>query len=267
MRIGSCVKSNLMLATFNGLRRGFGTSPRLPSDVIANRRWFSSAAVILVALLFVSMPSYAGTVYTTPPSLVTDYGAQYRLVFVTAQIYDPQDHNSADYNVGVNTEANSVPWLSSLGATWTVVGSFADGVDAIDNVGPAPGVPIYELSGLFVATDATTNSGGLFSGQIQNPIDINENGDQISPTNVWTGSAPDGTGLSAIGNDPTEFGDSAATGQQWITVGLEQYNDFHPLYVISSELTVPTPEPGALALVAVGLLALVVIRENRPLRL
>ena len=64
-------------------------------------------------------------------------------------------------------------------------------MNAIDNIGQDAGVPIYNLDGQEVASDATTAAGGLFSGGLMNNIGYNENGTEYNAL-VWTGTGPDG---------------------------------------------------------------------------
>ena len=120
---------------------------------------FRILAILVVAIAGTASRSYAGPI-TVPVGLAP--GSQYRLVFVTAETtYQALDPNIADYNAEVSLEANSVTALLDLGTTWRVIGSTSS-VNAITNIGSDPNVPIYNLDGLKVANDATTNSGGLF---------------------------------------------------------------------------------------------------------
>src|SRR5580698_717465 len=98
--------------------------------------------------------SFAGTIITTPVGLAP--GSQYRLVFVTADAYNAESSNISLYNDDVNNEANAVPGLAALGATWRVLGSTAS-ISAIRNIGAGSNVPIYDLEGDLIASDDGTD--------------------------------------------------------------------------------------------------------------
>ncbi len=82
----------------------------------------------------------------TPPTLGP--GQQYRLVFTTASTYTATSGDIATYNNDVNTEADSITLLNSLGTTWTAIGSTSS-VSAIVNIGLSDSsddnIPIYNL--------------------------------------------------------------------------------------------------------------------------
>jgi hypothetical protein len=137
----------------------------------------------------------ADPIVVIPPGLAA--GSQYRLLFVTDGLYFATSTNIATYNSDVNTEANSVAALAALGTTWLDIGSTSN-VNAIDNVGQDPGVPIYNLEGQLMADDATQNTGGgLFRGDLVNETNnfyyesggLPESGGiPGSGVTVWTGT-------------------------------------------------------------------------------
>lgn len=218
----------------------------------------------LLALAVVGIASRArADIIVVPPDL--SVGDTYRLVFVT---YDPilaTSTNIADYNTFVTSEADEVSALAALDATWTVIGSTAT-VDAATNVGSSTS-GIYNLEGEMVA-DGTAN---LFSAYgVVNPIEYDQFG---NPTDemVWTGSNWDGTADSPFTLGwflATAFGESDET-----TFGSALNNGFtccgsqvaEPIYAISSEITVTasTPEPGAVALSALGGIFLLLARKRQ----
>ena len=84
-------------------------------------------------------------------------------------------------------------------------------------------------------------------------------------TVIWTGSHSangDGEAAHQLGTAKPEVG-QVNTGAGWLTNAQNRSDtDLHPVYAISSLLTV-TPEPESLALVAVGLAALLLGAHKR----
>jgi len=71
----------------------------------------------------------AATIIPVPLGLQP--GSTYRLIFVTNTSMDATSSNIATYNAFVQSAANSIPELSSLGATWkAIVSTLA--VNAVD---------------------------------------------------------------------------------------------------------------------------------------
>ena len=230
---------------------------------------FRILAILVVAIAGTAPRSYASPI-TVPVGLAP--GSQYRLVFVTAETtYQALDSNIADYNAEVSLEANSVTALLDLGTTWRVIGSTSS-VNAITNIGSDPNVPIYNLDGLKVANDATTNSGGLFgSFGLFAPIGYNENGATEAGTFVFTGSNADGTTTvnGYLGNtaSTTIFGGSGSVSGIWIDYSAAAPVNTHALYAISGELTVggssSTPEPTTTATMIMGVAFLYLAARRR----
>ncbi len=229
---------------------------------------FKNTSVLVLALVGIASRSNANTIVTVPPGLSP--GSPYRLVFVTADTYTAESSNIADYNNDVNTEANGVAALEALGATWLDIGS-TEAVNAIDNVGIDSGVPIYDLGGDLIASDAGTEVGsGLFGFpyDILAPIQFNEDGG-VMLGNVWTGSL-DGRAYTgyALGDGDAIFGVSSVSTFGWMTNSADPYTTDMSLYGISGVLTVPesaTPEPSSMGL-AIGGMALMVIARHRRRR-
>jgi len=233
-----------------------------------------SLGLVVLAIVGIAARSDGSTLYAVPPGLTP--GETYRLVFITDGVYTSTDYSIADYNSEVNAEANAVGSLAALNTTWTVIGSTPT-VNAIDNIGQDPGVPIYNTAGLLVANDATTNSGGLFSGSIFTPIEYDENGN-LHAVFVFTGTnangvvsyAPLGPGFGCCSYGAL-LGIPSHTDSQWVqyTVGSSGCTSCsNSLYAISGILTVPTPEPstGAMAFLGGVILLFAMRREqlSRP---
>jgi hypothetical protein len=196
-----------------------------------------------LALLAIGLGGIASrsdaVIVTVPPGL--NPGDTYRLVFVTSTPSLGVFVNIADYNANVATIANSVTELNDLGATWKAIGS-TNLTSAFDNVAiPTAGVRIYRLDGLKVATGTGAGTGGLFSGSILNPININELGG-LATQFVRTGSLPTGLvhPISPLGGVSNTLGDPSAVDTHWITHTATLQGIQFPLYAISSEITVPS---------------------------
>jgi hypothetical protein len=227
---------------------------------------FKNTGLLALAVVGIASRSSADTIITVPAGLAP--GSQYRLVFVTAELYTAESSNIADYNNAVNNDANTIAALAALGATWLDIGSTAT-VNAIDNIGVDSGVPIYDLEGNLVANDAGTEAGGMFNGAISVPISTNENGG-IEANLVWTGTDAF-TGLGYAGyplgspsyEGQTVFGWSSADTSHWATFDVEPQTVPYSLYGISGILTVPAvPEPSSLGM-AIGGAALMYIARRR----
>lgn len=223
----------------------------MPTTIIAffSKSGLRILAGLAIALVGIAPRSYAES-FTVPPGLAP--GSQYRLVFVTADFYHVTSTAISTYNTDVNNEADAVAALHALGTTWLAIGS-TDAVNAIDNIGQDPGVPIYNLQGQLVAKDATSNSGGLFSSALVNPVAYDENG-HAPQEYVATGSLSDGDSPppgSALGDTSILAGFSGSTDHGFLfsTFYVSPTNLQLPLYAVSEELTVPTvPEPSTLLL-------------------
>jgi hypothetical protein len=194
----------------------------------------------------------AADIITVPSGLTP--GSQYRLVFVTVDSYQATSTSIADYNTDVTNEANTAAALAALATTWTVIGS-TESVDAITDIGSDPGVPIYDLLDSLIGNDATANAGGLFSGSIFSPIDVNELGLAYAGE-AWTGSTSSGLGDPTyyFGAPQVRLGNAGSTDSGWITLGVAPAPSGFALYSISGVLTVPAavPEPRTTLMMALG---------------
>lgn len=190
-------------------------------------------------------------IVTVPAGLPA--GTTYRLVFVTADTTNAESTNIADYNTYVTNEALATPALAALNATWTAIGS-TDSIDAIANVGGfASTALIYRLDGSEVApsTAALFNDDNI---PLLSPISIDQN-DALYYGRVWTGTQDNGTyalvGQYDLGN-PTPCVGSSSPNPGPFCYTVDAASTLHPLYAISSILTVTTPEPGSMGLIVLG---------------
>ena len=221
----------------------------------------------IMCVAFLTIAAHLEASIITVPNLPP--GSQYRLVFVTDGTYSAQSPDISTYNIDVTNEANVIPQLALLGATWTVIAS-TELTSASSNIGASTG-GIYRLDGTLVANGTT----GLFSGSLLSPIDITSTGGPATGF-VWTGTNTDGTAnLYPMGGvapaNATTTGFPTHSDDQWV------FSTFHrgssqllPLYAISSELTVPTPTPEPRSsfeiAVGIGLLLITLQRCSRRSR-
>ncbi len=96
--------------------------------------------------------------------------------------------------------------------------------------------PVFNTNNQLVAKDADA----LWSGQLVNPIDFDENSDLVpSGTQVWTGTNVNGTPSGADANgwlNPSgtaTIGDATATNGNWIDAGVASASGAYHLYAIS----------------------------------
>ena len=217
---------------------------------------------LLMAVLGSAVAMFADVI---PPGL--NPGDQYRLIFITSVPITDTSDNIADYDAFVNQVANApTSELQSLGATWQAIVSTST-ESAATHLG-ASSVPIYRLDGQKLA-NGTTGPDGLWSPSglldpdpTSSGVLFDERGDnaQTTPTIqlVWTGTAADGSALNPLGTGPNfEVGCTIVADSRWI-----EFQPFGssskelPVYGISSVLTVPLPEPGALGALLPGALLL-----------
>ncbi|MGO9814917.1 MAG: PEP-CTERM sorting domain-containing protein [Isosphaeraceae bacterium] len=210
----------------------------------------------------------------TPVGLVA--GDTFRIVFVTDAVTTATSSDIGYYNTFVTNDASAeagggVVTYNGVNLTWTAIAS-TPSINAIDNVTGSLSAPIYLSNGSEVASSYTTNTGGLWSGQLSTPISLDLTGG-APVTDVWTGTAPNGQGLTGyqLGLDTSEFGFSGLSRSSWTALGtdLSSIAEFS-VYGISQVLMVPgtvsVPEPSTLWMAAGGICAGVAFRWNRRRR-
>jgi hypothetical protein len=178
-------------------------------------------------------------------------GSQYQLIFVTADKLDALSSTEAPYNAFVAAEVSLNPSLPV--ATWHAVTSTTDGTNANTNA-LSNGLPIYNTQGIEVAT------AGLYTGSVLNPVSYDQFGNlTVTIGGEWTGTTPFGVGEPGhrMADQFPEVGDSISTTFLLeAAVSPEDASLQRPLYALSSPITVPSPEPATLKLLASAFLLL-----------
>jgi hypothetical protein len=240
--------------------------------------WTSKTLGLLAMALAGGGLSYGGTFYGTsipiPAGLVE--GDTFQFVFVTSETYAATSTNISDYNADVTTSANEPTSLvNGLGITWSVLGSTA-AVNVLQNiVNTSPGTPgfggIFDLGGNQIADGTETTPNGLYSGNLQNPLDMTEYGTTVplntSLSYAFTGTDAGGTTSAyPLGGSSTfvSIGLFGWTNGYWTQHNPELYDwtyYTYSLYAISNPLElgpnntleVVTPEPATDAMTLLGL--------------
>lgn len=215
--------------------------------------------VLFAALL--APPATAGPIVPVPTSLAP--GAAYRLLFVSLGTTTADMTNISAYNVFATQEANSVPELAALGSNWVIVGG-TTALTALANMGSST-APVYDLAGNLVgASMAAVCAAGNISSH--GPVNINQFGDAYFGS-VWTGTS-DSCGVQprALGGNSSgqvRMGSTEESNSNWISASNGDRNSSFPIYVLSGELNTPTPEPGTVVLLGMGLTGLWLARRKR----
>jgi hypothetical protein len=224
--------------------------------MIGNRQdsaWSFTMSRVLAILALIStvamIPQADAADLLTPPGL--NPGDQFRFIFVTKEFAADFYDDIAVYNEFVNTEAGGATYDSST-ITWYAVASTTN-TNAQDNIGDfGSNIPVYLPTGTQVASNLSTGAGGLWSGTLMNPVNLDID-EKLVNGSVWTGSAADGTIQpgAGIGTSSPAYGNSSSTDSTWLFAGTENVGTGMHFYAISQTLTV-VPEPSSIVL---GLLA------------
>ena len=181
-------------------------------------------------------------------------GDSFRFMFLTLTGSPGNQTNIDNWNNFVNLDASGYTYEGNAIA-WKAAISTAV-VDARDNVGGfGTAIPVYLVTGTQVANDLTANSGGLWNTLLAAP-NIGIDGSVLSFPQAWGGSNADGTNSGS----PVWSGFQVSVGTpnsaaQWLSSGSAgPAISANPVFAVSETLTVPVPEPSALALAAIACL-------------
>lgn len=182
------------------------------------------------------------------------------------------------------------------GGTWNAIASTA-AVAAMNNAPTYASVPIYNTHGQLVAAGSAALWSAAGYGNLQAPIDYDQNGNQMPDVGVWSGTQANGNkglgwgGSSLYMNDEynlplgvwgqyimpgfgsydgPSYGSTGSVDNPWIQAGMSSSytpsSVTYSMYALSSPITV-VPEPGTLALLGAALpgIGVVYLRKRRGL--
>jgi len=232
-----------------------------------------------------------------PDSLVSQVGAQYRLIFVTSGSVKADSSDPAFYDNFLSAQVQNT-MLGSFNYGWkAVVSTYVDGIhtqrvaktivsDALytfDNDPTTPYVGVYNTAGSQVA--ATGDA--MLTASLLSPVLYDQHGTSVFDGYAWTGSYWDGnpayirdtagnpTAIPAtVGNTyslgaPTMLGATGANNGTWLELGAVSRGGPIPfvarIYGMSNVMTVPVPEPSTIVLWSLftGVAGLVFWRKRR----
>ena len=222
--------------------------------------------IVAVAVLLSAASTSVASPNVVPTAL--NPGDQYRLAFVTSGTRDATSSDIGVYNTFVSDAAALVPELAALSTEWTAIASTPNS-DAINNTATTgTGDPIFLLNDTKLVDDYLD----LWDGSVDTPFNVDESANVIGPTDVWTGTIDDGTGLGTNTLGPTAgnfavVGRTQGIGSSWIALRTRVVTEDLPLYALSSLLTTPAaeavPEPSTLLMLLLGALGVVLRRRRR----
>ena len=221
------------------------------------------AAFLLVALTV--LVSHAKADFIAPTGLAP--GSQYQVLFVTEDGTNASSTDINVYNAFVRSEAAMSASLPS-GVTWNAMVS-TDAVSALSNAPTYANIPIYNTQGQLLFDQVPPDSTyafeyPYFSTQDDNGFYNQFGGLAVANDGVWTGTG-DVAGY-ALGDETPFYGLIALEPNLWLTYTVLGNTDVLPLYALSTPITVGTPEPSSLVLMALGAtgLFLPVRRRREP---
>ena len=194
--------------------------------------------------------SWAGSAaQVIPPSLPP--GSQYQLLLITGGSNQATSSDIKVYNDFAAAQITN-PALTSLGVSWKALVS-TPSVSARKNA-PTSTLPIYNTRGQLIAL----NSSDLWDSTISAFI-LDQYG-RSDPRLAWTGTSPSGEsyfgpwslggggGFSGVGPHVAVVGGGAGDGGRckldwnWVAQGLLPWTDRHPVFALSTPITVLTRE-------------------------
>jgi len=226
------------------------------SDCGPQTRYGVSQLSIIVALVVLTLglggnnrANAAGITINTPAGLTP--GDTFRIAFVTDAITMATSTDIAAYNAFVNADATTeagggTVTYNGTPLTFSAIGS-TSAVDAITNIGES-GAPVYLTNGTEVAASDTASAGGLWSGNLLQPLFTDLRGvDGGIPE--WTGTDQVGTFAIPLGSPSghATIGFAADADSQWVDYGLGPTIASTNIFGISQPLSV-VPEPASIVL-------------------
>ena len=186
-------------------------------------------------------------------------GNSFRLLFIPSTGTNASSANIADYNSFVQTAAAAGHAdIQAYSHTFRMVGS-TESVDARDNTATTgTGVPIYWLNGAKVADDYADFYDGDWDEEATGRRGTGAAVTLGSSWELWTGSAQDGTALTAVDTTSRALGNA---GNNWVGVGRPNNGSHGP---IAGNTAVRTESKGVYALSGVFTVGAPVVVANNP---
>jgi hypothetical protein len=248
-------------------------------------RLFRLCALVALAAVGTS-PASADLILSTPSGLSA--GDHFRFIFVTGSSTAATSSDITAYDTFVRNSVSSlygtVTYDGSAITNWLAVGSTPT-VSAKDHLGGySSSVSVWRPDGTQIASSLDTATGGLWSGisgvGSYDSVSRYLDGSSADYTNVWTGSANDGTaGLLPMGSSPNVTVGHTYYFANWLFTdppGSADASVSYPLFAVSPELVasgtpsaVPEIDPatgGSALSLGAGVLAMIEQRRRRGLK-